>query len=353
MLDGDLYGIEERAALGSYSDEAMEWFNKEIAGGGTGPGNFPQFNRKGRLYETEIDAVPEEFLVHDHAFSEQSPQVQEALEELILQGGMRWSGDFDVNVIRLNAAGGFDRSTESILRWTPGDANVEARIEQLKAAAEKANTNYQTVYEPYGGAKWKGLADDRDAAEKAFSDYVDNAQAETGTWSINPDASGQQIAQALEQVHRTNGLGTHEAAEAAMEELKGLGVKGFKFYDQESRNPFKLKIYNAETGAALGGGEFSSRKAAEKAIDEQRRGLDYQYRHQGVVLGKPKYDADGFIIDEELPKYKFEIKDLSGDATSNYVIFDPDNIHIKRVFGLAGAGVGLQQLTKEQRDQEQ
>jgi hypothetical protein len=64
---GDVLYIREKAAEGAYSPQAVEWFEKTIA---------PKFNRKGVLYETEINADPDAFLDWDKPLSEQPEAVR-------------------------------------------------------------------------------------------------------------------------------------------------------------------------------------------------------------------------------------------------------------------------------------
>jgi hypothetical protein len=63
--EGDELAIRERAKNGSYSPEALAWFEKDVA---------PHFTRKGRLYEVDIHANPEDFLDWDKPLSQQTAE---------------------------------------------------------------------------------------------------------------------------------------------------------------------------------------------------------------------------------------------------------------------------------------
>lgn len=74
MNDGDVLAVRERAAGGAYDQDAMDWFEKEIA---------PNFKGSGSLYEVNIRANPEEFLDWEKPLSEQPKAVLEALDPFI------------------------------------------------------------------------------------------------------------------------------------------------------------------------------------------------------------------------------------------------------------------------------
>jgi hypothetical protein len=69
--DGDVLAVRERIKQGAYSPEAVAWFEKEVA---------PKFTRKGRLYEVNIHADPEQMLDWDKPLSQQSEAVRKALK---------------------------------------------------------------------------------------------------------------------------------------------------------------------------------------------------------------------------------------------------------------------------------
>jgi hypothetical protein len=90
MNDGDVLAVRERASSGAYDQDAMDWFEKEIA---------PNFKGSGSLYEVNIRANPEDFLDWDKPLAN-SPTMKKAILNAIEQA-------------RLNGGGeGFDRGLD-------------------------------------------------------------------------------------------------------------------------------------------------------------------------------------------------------------------------------------------------
>lgn len=61
MIDGDITSLRDRAKLGSYTDETVEYIEKELA---------PKFTRKGNVYEMALKTADEDFLMWDKPLSE-------------------------------------------------------------------------------------------------------------------------------------------------------------------------------------------------------------------------------------------------------------------------------------------
>jgi len=316
MIDGDLMGIEERAELGSYSDEALKWFNEEIA---------PTFNRKGAMAEIDYQVSPEDLLHHDLPFSEQSEEIQDSLTELVYRGS-----------IAPSSGRAHLEDTESVLRWKTDDPAVMKRIEELKAKIEAAN-------DKLGGPQWDWRTSqykypertpqdwlDLDAAEVELTIYLDEAQATGGSWAINPEATGIDIHHAIEQNLRASGMTDEAAGEAASMDMLHAGIKGVKYRDQGSRQPFTVKGINPDSGIPWTSnwlsGSFTSRKEAMEFLQQQQA---------------------------KVPDVKFQLIDTpEEELTYNYVAFDPDDLMIQRWLALGGTGVGLHKLTEEQRRRE-
>lgn len=68
-INGDVLGVRQNKE--SYSPEAFEWFEKNIA---------PKFKRPGALYEVQVSAPKSSFLDWDKPVTEQSPEVLERLQ---------------------------------------------------------------------------------------------------------------------------------------------------------------------------------------------------------------------------------------------------------------------------------
>ena len=330
MIDGDLLGIEERAELGSYSDKALEWFDEEIA---------PKFSRKGALAEIDYQVSPEDLLHHDLPFAEQSEKVQDALTELVYRGSIA-------------------PSTSKVLRWEPDDPAVMKRIEELKAKAEAANDKVRGAIQQTTPQDWI----DRDAAEEEFFRYVDGAQATGGSWTINPEATGIDIQHDIEQNLRASGMSDEAAAEAASMDLLDVDIRGLKFRDQGSRQPFTVKTTipvrptpeNKGVSETVSRQHFSTKKEALEAVEQEKNafvedGQEFTYRR---IIAHQK----GSQMVQEIPpgrigmKAKVELIEVpEEELTHNYVAFDPDDMMIQRWLALGGTGVGLHALTEEQR----
>jgi hypothetical protein len=76
MIDGDITSLRDRAKLGSYTDETVEYIEKELA---------PKFTRKGNVYEMALKTADEDFLMWDKPINMQSEKVQKAVENIIRQ----------------------------------------------------------------------------------------------------------------------------------------------------------------------------------------------------------------------------------------------------------------------------
>ena len=75
MQDGDPVAVAERIASSpeDYPAEAVKWFNKQVA---------PSFTRKGRMYEVNINADPDDFLDWDKPLSEQTGAAAEYIQNM-------------------------------------------------------------------------------------------------------------------------------------------------------------------------------------------------------------------------------------------------------------------------------
>ena len=316
MVDGDLLGIEERAELGSYSDEALKWFNEEIA---------PKFSRKGALAEIDYQVSPSDLLDQDRTFAEQSPKVKEALIRMIKRAGISANSiDASVDLGDLTPGfGGYSQPYKSIMRWKPGNPEVENHLAYLKGQAEDANTKVtEAVSKGLSVKEEQALMEDRRYWEQQFSDFLDEAQKTSGEWDIRPDATGMDIQHAIEYGYQGQGFGKDAAAEAASMDMLQEGIRGLKFRDQGSRQPYSGKLYD-ETGAQVASGTFGSRQRAQEQYESHVK---------------------------EYPEYRVELEEVpEEELTHNYVAFDPDDLMIQRWLALGGTGVGLHALTEEQR----
>jgi hypothetical protein len=71
---GDVLYVREKAAQGAYPPQTVDWFEKNIV---------PQFSRKGRLYEVNINADPStDFINYDAPWEDQPQKVKDAFSYL-------------------------------------------------------------------------------------------------------------------------------------------------------------------------------------------------------------------------------------------------------------------------------
>ena len=72
MVDGDITSLRDRAKLGSYTDETVEYIEKELA---------PKFTRKGNVYEMALKTADEDFLLWDRPLAKQSQKIQKLINQ--------------------------------------------------------------------------------------------------------------------------------------------------------------------------------------------------------------------------------------------------------------------------------
>lgn len=102
MHHGDVLAVREARKGGSFTPEAMQWFEKDIA---------PKFSRKGRLYEVNLHASPDEFLDWDKPLSQQPKAVQELMKEVQTSPGLISVTDADGTARHYQLGGDRDRMT--------------------------------------------------------------------------------------------------------------------------------------------------------------------------------------------------------------------------------------------------
>ena len=141
---GDVLYIREKASQGAYSPQTMDWFEKNIA---------PQFNRKGTLYETEINADPNHFLDWDKPLSEQ-PEVQKRLATIGEAARSSTTKGVDKYISLENMLGAID--------W-PDNATPDVRAQYRNGAAARVSERLKEAGIPGikyldAGSRGKGVA---------------------------------------------------------------------------------------------------------------------------------------------------------------------------------------------------
>ncbi len=200
--------------------------------------------KPGNIYESALMTADDKLLHWEKPFSEHSQKLQDAVKDAIEEDVARWGTMKkieDVGYMK-DRAGYGDYEPVSLMRWFPdNETGIPKKVMRLKeeamAAYSKFSNYSQHVDLVRGGKRDVGaqirydeLYDARSAAEEAYDTAVDELRRTSGTWKINPDATGEDVWKSMVALQNKNPA-------SATKKLLEKDVRGVKFLDQFSRGP--------------------------------------------------------------------------------------------------------------------
>lgn len=233
---------------------------------------------RGHLYESELKAPDEDFLVWDKPISQQSPKVQKKLKEM-----------------------GFDPN-----------------------AAKVSEAEFQTkISKKYGVSDYSQAWSQMNAAE------IEEANRLQRSWGVeNSDVTGEDIYRALDK-DMTGGWTPQSGTVGAKKRLEDKGIRGIKYFDADSRGTKSGTI--------------------QSITKDSNTGKWHARIHSGskITGGKPQYITKSKPYDTEDAARTWAENEISGNPTSNFVVFNPEDLEILKILGLAGVAYEGSELANE------